>query len=203
MENTTVTVCAFDELNPLVREQIWQVQARAFGFDNSSENSAGENSEAQSKGEEKKEESERPTEWTDESGWHVYVSVGEVEGDAKVVSVLDLYYRQATAGGQKVILGGVGGVATLPEEQRKGYAGLALREAARFMCLDMGVDFGLLVCSEEKSLYYSKFGWQRVPGPLKFSQSYGETTVEWPVMVLPCKNDAWPPGVIDLCGKPW
>lgn len=203
MENITVSVCAFEELNPLVREQIWRVQARAFGFDGSRENAAGETSEAQSDGEKKNDDSEKPTEWTEESGWHVYVSVGEIEGDAKVVSALDLYYREAFAGGQRVILGGVGGVATLPEEQRKGYAGLALREAARFMCLDMGVDFGLLVCADEKVPYYGKFGWQLVPGPLKFTQSYGETTVKWPVMVLPCKDDAWSPGLIDLCGKPW
>ena len=59
--------------------------------------------------------------WTDEQDWRVWVQV-----DGQILSCLTIVERDAVVGGVPVRLGGIGGVATLPSQQRKGYAGQVL-----------------------------------------------------------------------------
>ena len=102
-------------------------------------------------------------------------------------------------------LGGIGGVATLPDWRRHGYAGAAMRTAAEFMRNELRVEFGLLICGDQMLPYYCKLGWQLIAGPLMFDQPKGKTTFDasTKIMVLPSRKHDWPPGVIDLCGPPW
>jgi GNAT superfamily N-acetyltransferase len=129
--------------------------------------------------------------------WQV---TGRVHG--KIVSIVGILERIARAGEQTLRLGGVGGVATLPEYRRRGLAGALLRASADFMRDPLGVDFGFLLCSEAMVDYYSKLGWQLAPGPTIFDQPKGKVTWPEPVMVLPVQKQDWPPGTIDLCGLP-
>lgn len=132
--------------------------------------------------------------------WHVMVRVG-----GQVVSRVGIVERTGTVNGQPVKLGGIGGVATLPDLRRHGYAEAAMRTAAEFMRNELRVEFGLLICGTHMMPYYAKLGWQLVKGPLMFDQPKGKITFEdsTKIMILPCGTSDWPPGVIDLCGPPW
>lgn len=130
--------------------------------------------------------------------WHVTVRV-----DEQVVSRVGIVQRVGAVNGSPVKLGGMGGVATRPEFRRCGYAKAAMQAAVAFMRDPLRVEFGLLICGEKMIPYYGKLGWQVVPGPMQFDQPKGKVTFTDTVMVLPCHQPAWPPGVIDLCGLPW
>ena len=130
--------------------------------------------------------------------WHVMVRV-----DGQVVSRLEIVERVGAVNGQPVKLGGIGGVATLPEYRRRGLAQAAMETAAWFIQDKLKVEFGLLVCSEKMIPYYGKLGWRVVEGPMVFDQPNGKVTFTDVTMVLPCNAKEWPPGTIDLCGLPW
>jgi len=140
---------------------------------------------------------ERDFEWS-EPDWCVLVWA-----DGQVVSQLAIAERTCLVAGQPVKLGGVGGVIALPDWRGRGFTSRAMRRAAAFMCQELGVEFGLLVCEEDVVAFYERLGWQVVEGPLTFDQPGGKAT--WPAvaMVLPCGEKAWPTGTIDLCGRPW
>ena len=135
--------------------------------------------------------------WSKED-WYVLVKL-----DGLAVSHVGIVERTGTVNGQPVKLGGIGGVATLPEYRRQGYARFALETASTFMRGGLGVEFGLLICDHKMVPYYRRLGWHVVEGPLQFAQPKGQVTFTEPVMILPCNKHDWPPGVIDLCGLPW
>ena len=140
---------------------------------------------------------ERDFEWS-EPDWCVLVWA-----NGQVVSQLAIVERVGLVAGRPVKLGGLGNVIALPAWRGRGFTSAALRRAAAFMCQELGVEFGLLVCEEDVVPFYERLGWQVVEGPLTFDQPGGQAT--WPavVMVLPCGGKAWPEGMIDLCGLPW
>ena len=139
-----------------------------------------------------------PYVWVPRSDWHVLINV-----DGQCVSQVGIVERVASVAGQPVKLGGVGGVATSPQWQRRGLASAAMARAAEFMRDQLAVDFGLLVCDHDRVPMYSRLGWEVVPGPLVIDQPQGKVTFTGVTMVLPCVETVWRLGIIDLCGLPW
>jgi GNAT superfamily N-acetyltransferase len=130
--------------------------------------------------------------------WHVLTSI-----DDTLVACLRLFERSITASTQRLRLGGVGGVMTLPEWRQRGLASITLRRAAEFLRTDRQLDFAFLLCRDEVAAVYAKLGWQPVAGPTTFQQPTGRATYPQRTMVLALRDAAWPPGPIDLCGLPW
>jgi predicted acetyltransferase len=121
----------------------------------------------------------------------------------QVVTHLDISPRQARVGQSPLCLGGIGGVITLPEYRRRGFAAQALHAAQQFIVDTLKADFGLLICSPMMTTYYRKFGWQLVSDVLVCDQPKGKVRFSGPVMILPGQKQFWPQGEIDLCGLPW
>ncbi len=121
----------------------------------------------------------------------------------QLVSVVGILVREASLDGQPIILGGIGGVATLPEWRRKGFAGTLLDRAAEFLLDPLKVDFGFLVCANEKTRWYSSHGWQQINGQVYIDQPGGKMIMEGPNMILPVLKTRWLEGCLDLCGLPW
>jgi hypothetical protein len=169
-----IVVKAESELSETERQQIDAICRQAFG-DNAT-----------------------PYIWVLRSDWHVLVNVDDL-----CVSQVGIVERVARVAGQPVKLGGVGGVATSPQWQRRGLAGTAMGRAAELMRDQLAVDFGLLVCGRDRVPMYNRLGWQAVPGPLIIDQPQGKVTFADVTMVLPCVETVWRPGIIDLCGLPW
>jgi len=145
--------------------------------------------------------------------WHVLAWEGEL-----LVGHVDITERTALVAGRELRLGGIGGVVTLKEWRKRGIATAALQRAARFLQDELAVPFGLLVCDPSLAPYYHKLGWRVVAGPLIFDQPVSfkpgldqaisdgpsqKVALEIAIMVLPCREDNWPAGLIDLCGLPW
>jgi predicted acetyltransferase len=76
-----------------------------------------------------------------------------------LVSHVEIVEPDAYVGQEAVRLGGIGGVLTLPGWHRRGLVQAGLQKAQAFMCEELNVDFGLLMCDQEMVPFYSKLGW--------------------------------------------
>lgn len=132
--------------------------------------------------------------------FHFIVEVG-----GRAAAHVGVLKHTVSAGGTPVVVGGVGGVVTVPEMQGKGLARRGMRHAAAFMCEELGVEFGLLFCLDRLVGFYESLGWRVVPERTEIEQPSGPIPAPFNVMVLPCGDAgrAWPAGEIKLNSLPW
>jgi GNAT superfamily N-acetyltransferase len=135
--------------------------------------------------------------WSD-SQWFV---LGKLDG--RVVSLVGILERTILVGDREVLVGGVGGVATHPEYQRRGYAGELMRRTGDFMRDTLGLPYGLLNCSPHRVPFYGSFGWEEMTAPMYFHCRGQRMLMDGPVMILRISGEAWPKGDVDLRGGPW
>jgi nodulation protein A len=132
---------------------------------------------------------------------HDWMALGFLGNE--IVTQLSLPKRGISVGAEKICVAGVGGVATHPKFQHKGYASALLGATQIFMRDTIRVPFGLLICAGKLQRFYERAGWQFAAEVLYFSQEHQQRALHTCVMILPLANQAWPTGEIDLCGSPW
>ena len=125
------------------------------------------------------------------------------EEDGQALSHVGLVRTKVKAGGQEVTVCGIGGVVTRPEAQGRRLVHAAMQEAARYMCADMGVEFGMLFCLPRLAPFYEQQGWQFVEAEVEIDQPDGPVVWPYRVMVLPCGERPWPAGRVEVGGLPW
>jgi predicted N-acetyltransferase YhbS len=125
------------------------------------------------------------------------------EEDGRAVSHVGLIRTKVGAGGREVTVGGVGGVVTIPEAQGRRLVHAAMREAAAFMCKDLGVEFGMLFCLPRLAPFYARQGWRLVEEEVEIEQPDGKVVWPYHVMILPCGERDWPAGRVEVGGLPW
>jgi GNAT superfamily N-acetyltransferase len=164
------------QVPPAIQEIIDRLDRLAFAGENTGEDS---------------------NEWA-ASDWMV---IGSLDGE--IVTQLGLLKREILVGEMRTFVGGVGGVATFPTWQRRGYSTALMGAAAKFMQVELNVPFGLLVCGDETQSFYARLGWKMVATKLWFTGNGNLQTLQTTVMILPLLKQEWPEGEIDLCGLPW
>lgn len=80
-----------------------------------------------------------------------------VVADGKVVSCLVFIPSEIYLGGTTVPMGGIAGVATLPEERKHGYAGMLMENSVHAL---RGLGFSTSGLYPFSYKYYRKFGWE-------------------------------------------
>jgi RimJ/RimL family protein N-acetyltransferase len=130
--------------------------------------------------------------------WNVLVYMGNV-----LASNVEIVGRTVTVGGQPMRVGGIGGVATLPEYRGRGLATQAMVAAAKFMKDELGLEYGLLITSTRRETFYGGLGWQVISEPAYFDQPSGKIKNEGSTMSLSIAGKSWPPGMVDFCSLPW
>ena len=126
-----------------------------------------------------------------------------LRADGKVVSHVGVLKHVVSVESQPVTVGGVGGVVTVPEAQKKGFARALMLRAAEFFEQEWKADAGLLFCFPRLVPYYESLGWQVVERPVLIDQPYGKISSPLRVMVLPLGRKSWPPGNVELDSLPW
>ena len=86
--------------------------------------------------------------------------------DGALVTQLSLPKREIIVGSEKVWVAGIGGMATHPNHQHKGYGSALLEATEPFMRDEIRVPFGLLICADETQRFYELARWQRVANVL-------------------------------------
>ncbi|HKY53773.1 MAG TPA: GNAT family N-acetyltransferase [Anaerolineales bacterium] len=131
--------------------------------------------------------------------WSVLVWDGE-----ELVSRVGLLVRNAFHDGTSKRIGGIGGVATHPASQGKGYASLAMREATKHFDKELKVDYALLFCRPHLVPFYGRLGWKPFEGKVFVEQPRGKIDFTANgAMVLDVKEEAPLKGILDLNGLPW
>ena len=121
----------------------------------------------------------------------------------ELVTQLCLPKREIRVGDEKVWVAGIGGMATHPDHQHRGYGSTLLKATEAFMRDEMRVPFGLLICAYETRPFYELARWQFAADRLYFTQDNQRRTLTTCVMVLSLEKHVWRAGEIDLCGLPW
>lgn len=126
-----------------------------------------------------------------------------IRADASLVSYTGALLREADLDGSPVLIGGIGGVKTHPDERAKGYAALGISRAVEFF-LSRDADFALLVCDDGLVGYYSRLGWHLFDGEmLTLQHGEAEPFTFNRVLVLGVAKMAPSSGTINLLGPPW
>lgn len=129
--------------------------------------------------------------------------VAIMEQDGEIVSFCNIVERSARFDNNRVEIGGLSHVVTLPEFRGNGYSKEVVMEAAKFMFDTLLADFCLVLCTDERVAYYRKLGWYMVNSKLICSQS-GCDDIEWEGNTMLYSRAARElPLIIDLQGLPW
>ena len=123
--------------------------------------------------------------------------------DGEPVSHVGVLKHVVSVNGEPASVGGVGGVVTVPEAQKKGLARRLMRHAAKFLEQEWEVDAGLLFCLPKLLAYYEALGWQEVETSVLIEQPSGKIVSPLRVMVLPLVGEGWSSGSIELGSLPW
>ena len=111
--------------------------------------------------------------------------------------------HQARANGRHVLIGGIGGVVTVPRAQRRGYAALLLGRATDFLRDEWKVDFALLFCVDRMVRYYERLKWRKVDCEVLITQPSGARPCPFHVMTTPFKPEFTTIRSLDLESASW
>ena len=115
-----------------------------------------------------------------------------------------IFFRTVTWNGQKVHVGGIGGVATRAEHRRRGYASIAIEAAVQTMRHHDAAQFAVLFCEPHNFEFYQSRGWQPFTGTIYAEQPGGKIRFEaMAPFVFDLKRRAPTLGTLDMCGLPW
>ena len=84
-----------------------------------------------------------------------------------------IYFRTIDWNGNKIHVGGIGGVMTREDCRGRGYASLALAAAIDTMRANEAVRFALLFCEEHNVAFYRARGWEPFEGEIWCEQPDG------------------------------
>ncbi|MEM8611427.1 MAG: GNAT family N-acetyltransferase [Cyanobacteria bacterium P01_H01_bin.105] len=123
--------------------------------------------------------------------------------DGEPTSHVGILKHVITVHGESVMVGGIGGVVTVPAAQKKGFARRLLQHTANFLEREWQVAAGLIFCLPGMVAYYEALGWQTVEGSVLIEQPNGKIPSPLQVMVLSLHKKEWLDGKIELCSLPW
>ena len=124
------------------------------------------------------------------------------EGD-RPVSHVGLVREIVGVGEQRIPIGGIGDVITVPEFQGRGLAQKGIAEAVRVTMQDWGLKHGLLFCFPQLRTFYESLGWAARREPVWVSQPNGRMALPNLSMVKSWEGGEWPSGEIEIEGFPW
>lgn len=140
--------------------------------------------------------------WIEHADYRVLIS----DASGQWLSTLEIHRRTILVDGVEVQVGGIGGVATLPQYRGQGYAEQAMRQAVEFIRGDLKLPFGMLFCFPNLVHYYERLGWQRLTADLIYRDSTGSPrslTDDMGTMIYTAGGEPLPAGVVDLSSYPW
>lgn len=126
-----------------------------------------------------------------------------LELDGRPVSHVGVLRHEVRSGERIVRLAGLGGVITVPEAQRQGYASQLVQHASRLAFDEWSVNVGLLFCLPRMVPYYERLGWRAIEQPVQIDQSPGRIQAPIPVMVYPAAGGSLLETPLVLESLPW
>ena len=119
------------------------------------------------------------------------------------VSHVAVIAHHARANGKEVLIGGIGGVVTVPDARNQGYAATLVRHATAFLRDEWNADFALLFCIDRMVGYYERLGWGKVACEVLLEQPTGRIRCPFHVMSIPFKPEFTTIDTLDLASASW
>jgi GNAT superfamily N-acetyltransferase len=119
------------------------------------------------------------------------------------VSHAGVLKHSARANGRPVLIGGIGGVMTIPSAQRRGHAAMLVQHATNFLRDEWQVDFALLFCVDRMRAYYERLGWRKVECEVLIEQPAGKVPSPFHVMTMSFKRPFETIQSVDLESASW
>jgi predicted acetyltransferase len=123
----------------------------------------------------------------------------------EILCHVGIYRRVITWNGQKINVGGIGGVLTRADSRNRGLATLGLNAAIQTLRHEDSINFAILFCASDRIPFYMARGFMPFDGivhaeqPQQGSVRFDALTA----LVHNVKRTAPTLGTIDLCGLPW
>ncbi|MGK5640768.1 GNAT family N-acetyltransferase [Streptomyces sp. URMC 126] len=125
-----------------------------------------------------------------------------VRWDGRLVAHAGLVALPLTAGGVRMEVAGLGGVAVASAARGRGLARLAVA-AATDHARDRGFSFGLLFCLPDRAGLYERLGWYPAADEVVVEQPAGPRVMPLRTMWTPLRAGAeWPPGPVRVHSLP-
>lgn len=130
--------------------------------------------------------------------------------NGNIVAHLDFERRQIDVASKKILVAGVGEVATQPELHGRGIGRDLMKHFVKYIRQSYPADFGFLQCRPAVVGYYEKVGWIRIDTHHKIVELDINTdefvVTEGPALIISGTKsvDLWPKtGLVHLRGLPW
>ena len=123
--------------------------------------------------------------------------------DGRFAAKASVLKHSVSINGAEVLVGGVGGVITMPEFQGQGHATAVLNYLADYLRDQLHVPFGLLFCRPALIPFYGQFGWCVIEDTVNIQQAHGTVPNPLPVMYVSYAKRPWPKGTVNLNSEPW
>lgn len=111
--------------------------------------------------------------------------------------------HRAGVNGKHVLIGGIGGVVTIPDARRRGYAAMLVRHATGFLRDHWNADLAVLFCIDRMVGYYERLGWRKVSCDVAIDQPSGKVPCPFQVMTIPFKPELDTIEELDLGSPSW
>jgi len=123
----------------------------------------------------------------------------------EILCHVGIYRRVITWNGQKINVGGIGGVLTRADSRNRGLATLGLNAAIQTFRHEDSINFAILFCASDRIPFYMARGFVPFDGIVHAEQpEQGSVRFEaLTALVHDVKRTAPTLGTIDLCGLPW
>jgi len=123
----------------------------------------------------------------------------------EILCHVGIYRRVITWNGQKINVGGIGGVLTRADSRNRGLATLGLNAAIQTLRHEDSINFAILFCASDRIPFYMARGFMPFDGIVQAEQpQQGSVRFDaLTALVHDVKRTAPTLGSIDLCGLPW
>ncbi len=123
--------------------------------------------------------------------------------DGEFAAKASILRHSVEINGQNVLVGGVGGVITMPAFQGQGHASAVLNYLTDYLRNHLQLPFGMLFCRPALVPFYGRFGWHLIEDTVYLEQPNGVMASPLPVMYAGYSNQSWPKGTVYLNSEPW
>ncbi|MEV6976627.1 GNAT family N-acetyltransferase [Kitasatospora sp. NPDC093806] len=131
-----------------------------------------------------------------------HFGIREAQPDGRLLAHAGLVVLPLSAGGRRMDVVGVGGVAVASDQRGRGLAREVVNGALDHARV-LGPEFAILFCRPDVSGLYARLGWQFVEAAVEVEQPAGPAVMPLRTMWFPLVDGArWPEGAVRLHSIP-
>ncbi|WP_320112688.1 hypothetical protein [Draconibacterium orientale] len=135
--------------------------------------------------------------------WHTPHLIAIAYLGNKIISIRYIIKTSALFDSKPVIVGGTGGLLTLPSYRGFGIAKKTFKYVDNHLFNQLNVECGLFICGEQLVHYYRKLGWYRSKSQLFYYKDNIRTELVEYCVMLKSKNNKYQPNIIEINGELW